>query len=191
MFMCDSEPLVRIVVTTKIVHLLQGTVDIVWMIYSGECLRAIFLIFLVILQTSKYVQKSILMKGSTSFLHKYDVCQNKHQTGSKEIVCLFPANMLPYLTGQLVVDVTSFTCFGALMLHHALHMNRTTGGLLFFCDVTLGNLGFITNYSIPKSSLKSLYRFLFFSVSSSWWYSFVRSSWCSYFFWKIFLTISV
>jgi hypothetical protein len=131
-FMYDSESLVRIVVTMKIVHLLQGIVDIVWMVYSGECLRAIFLIFLVILQTSTYVQKSILMKGSTSFLHNYDVCQNKHQTGSKEIVrCLFPANMLLYRTGQLVVDVTSFTCFVALMLHCTLHMNRTTGGLLF------------------------------------------------------------
>jgi hypothetical protein len=73
------------------------------------------------------------MKGSTSFLHKYNVRQNKHQTESKEIICcLFPANMLLYLMGQLVVDVTSFTCFAALMLHHTLHMNRTTGGLLFF-----------------------------------------------------------
>jgi hypothetical protein len=62
--------------------------------------------------------------------------------------------------GQLVVDVTRFTCFAALMLHRTLHMNITTGGLLLFCDVTLENLGFITNYSIPKSSLKSLYRFL-------------------------------
>lgn len=138
------------------------------MIYYGECLRSIFLIFLVILQTSTYIQKSILMKGSTSFLHKYDACRNKHQTGSKEIVCcLCPANMLLYLTGQLVIDVASFTCFVALILHRTLHMNRTTGDLLFFCDVTLENLGFITNYSIQKSSLKSLYRFLFFAVSSS------------------------
>jgi hypothetical protein len=61
------------------------------------------------------------------------VCQNKHQAGSKKIVCcLFPANMLLYLTGQLVVDLTSVTSFAALMLHRILHMNRTTGGLLFF-----------------------------------------------------------
>jgi hypothetical protein len=132
---------------------------------------------ILILQTSTYVQKSLLTKGSTSFPHKYDVCQNKHQTGSREIVCcLFPANMLLCLTGQLVVDVTRFTCFAALMLYCTLHMNITTGGLLLFCDVTLENLGFITSYSIPKSSLKSLYRFLFFSVSSSWWYTFVPSS---------------
>jgi len=88
------------------------------MIYSGECLRAIILIFLVILQTSTHVQKSILMKDSASFLHIYDVCQNKSQTGSNEIVCcLFPANTLLYPMGQLVVDFTSFTCFVALVLH--------------------------------------------------------------------------
>lgn len=87
------------------------------MIYSGECLRAIFLIFLVILQTSTCAQKSILMKDSASFLHLYDVCQNKSQTGSNKIVCcLFLANILLYLMGQLVVDVTSFTCFTALVL---------------------------------------------------------------------------
>ena len=50
-----------------------------------------------------------------------------------------------------------FCCFNV-----TLHMKRTTGDLLFFCDVTPENLGFITNYSTPTSSLKSLYRFLIF-----------------------------
>jgi hypothetical protein len=167
MFMYDFELLVRIVVTMKIVYFFAG--------YSGYCVNDILwgmlesnIFYILILQTSTYVQKSILMKGSTSFLHKYNVCQNKHQTGSREIVCcLFPVNMLLCLTGQLVVDVTRFTCFAALMLHRTLHMNVKTGGLLLFCDVTLEYLGFITNYSIPNSSLESLYRFLFFSVSYS------------------------
>jgi hypothetical protein len=165
MFVYDSEPLVTIVATTKNVELLQGTMDIAWnATYSEECMGAIFLRFVVILQTNLYVQKSRLMKGSTSFPHKYDMCQNKHQTESKEIICFYTEPTCCYISqGWLVLDITTFIYFAALVvLHHTLHISRATGGLLFYFRITLENLGFITNYSAPKSSLISLQRLLFF-----------------------------
>jgi hypothetical protein len=75
-------------------------------------------------------------KGPTSFLHIHDVCQNKHQTGSKEVVCIsFPTNMLLYLTGSAGCrchQLHLFCCF-YITLHPAHEQSNRRPAILFSC----------------------------------------------------------
>lgn len=154
-------------------------------------MRAIFLRFLIISQTSTCVQKSLLMNGSTLFLHKH-VYQNNSDRKQGHNLFLFQTSTLLYLTGLAACRCHHhyLFCWSCCITSHS-PLNRATAGLLFCLHVTLENLGFNNTYSIEKYSLVSPHKFLFFSVSASCWYSCVPSSWFSDFILKMFLIIPV